>query len=177
MPSRTKLLAGLCAAFFLLLSSSLYAQTKITGRIIGASDKQPIAGATVQAVGARAATLTSSDGTFELPVTKAPKELRISVVGYQPMTVPVSGDAVGDISLTTNSTSLNDVIVTGYTSQRKRDVTGSVAVVSVKDMKNIVTGSPEQMLQGQAAGVTVITSGAPGGPSNVFIRGVTNFGN
>ncbi len=177
MPSRTKLLAGLCSVFFLLLSSSLFAQTKITGRIIGSSDKQPIAGATVQAVGGKAATLTSSDGTFELPVTKAPRELRISVVGYQPMTVPVTGDAVGDILLTTNSTSLNDVIVTGYTSQRKRDVTGAVAVVSVKDMKNIVTGSPEQMLQGQAAGVTVITSGAPGGPSNVFIRGVTNFGN
>ena len=68
-------------------------------------------------------------------------------------------------------------MVTGYTSQKKKDITGSVSVVNVKAMKAVPSGSSEQLLQGQASGVSVITSGAPGGPSNIFIRGISSFGN
>ncbi|MDQ6903806.1 MAG: SusC/RagA family TonB-linked outer membrane protein, partial [Bacteroidota bacterium] len=79
--------------------------------------------------------------------------------------------------LKTTTSTLNEVVVTGYTSQRKKDITGSVAVVNVKDFKAVPSGSSEQLLQGQASGVSVITSGAPGGPSNIFVRGISSFGN
>jgi TonB-dependent starch-binding outer membrane protein SusC len=177
MPTKFKLLAGLNTALLLFLSLSLFAQTSITGRVLSSTDKQPVVGATVQVKGGKSATLTGSDGSFTITSSQKVSALVITIVGYEALTVPVKGNSVGDIMLSTSTTSLNDVVVTGYTTQKKKELTGAVAVVNVKDMKNIVSGSPEQMLQGQAAGVTVITSGAPGGPSNVFIRGVTSFGN
>jgi len=177
MPTKFKLLAGLNTALLLFLSLSLFAQTSITGRVLSNSDKQPIAGATVQVKGGKSATLTGSDGSFTITSSQKVSALVITIVGYESVTVPVSGNTVGDVMLSTATTSLNDVVVTGYTTQKKKDLTGAVDVVNVKDMKAIQAGSPEQMLQGQASGVTVITSGAPGGPTNVFIRGVTSFGN
>ncbi|HEY8734212.1 MAG TPA: SusC/RagA family TonB-linked outer membrane protein, partial [Puia sp.] len=177
MPTKFKLFAGLNTALLLLLSLGLFAQTTITGRVLGSTDKQPIVGATVQVKGGKSATLTGSDGSFTITSSQRVSALVITIVGYESLTVPVNGNSVGDVLLTTSTTSLNDVVVTGYTTQKKKDLTGAVSVVNVKDMKSIQAGSPEQMLQGQAAGVTVITSGAPGGPSNVFVRGVTSFGN
>ena len=177
MPTKFKLLAGLNTALLLFLSVSLFAQTTITGRVLGNTDKQPIVGATVQVKGGKSATLTGSDGSFSITSSQKVSALVITIVGYEPLTVPVKGNSVGDVFLSTSATSLNDVVVTGYTTQKKKDLTGAVDVVNVKDMKSIQAGSPEQMLQGQASGVTVITSGAPGGPTNVFIRGVTSFGN
>src|SRR5450631_1307463 len=177
MPTKFKLLAGLNTALLLFLSLSLFAQTTITGRVLGSTDKQPIVGATVQVKGGKSATLSGSDGSFSITSSQKVSALIITIVGYEPLTVSVKGNSVGDVMLSTSTTSLNDVVVTGYTTQKKKDLTGAVAVVNVKDMKSIQAGSPEQMLQGQASGVTVITSGAPGGPTNVFIRGVTSFGN
>ncbi|WP_295670982.1 VIT domain-containing protein, partial [uncultured Mucilaginibacter sp.] len=75
------------------------------------------------------------------------------------------------------STALNEVVVVGYGTQRRADVTGSVSVVSVFDAKKMSGMSAEQLLQGQAAGVTVVNNGAPGAPSTVYIRGISNFGN
>jgi TonB-dependent starch-binding outer membrane protein SusC len=177
MPTKFKLLAGLNTAFLLFLSLSLFAQTSITGRVLNSTDKQPVVGATVQVKGGKSATLTGSDGTFTITSSQKVSNLVITIVGYESITVPVKGNSIGDVFLSTSTTSLNDVVVTGYTTQKKKDLTGAVDVVNVKDMKSIQAGSPEQMLQGQASGVTVITSGAPGGPTNVFIRGVTSFGN
>jgi TonB-dependent starch-binding outer membrane protein SusC len=177
MPTKFKLLAGLNTALLLLLSVSLFAQTTVTGRVLASADKQPVVGATVQVKGGKSATLTGSDGSFTITSSQKVSNLVITIVGYESLTVPVRGSSVGDVMLSTSTTSLNDVVVTGYTTQKKKDLTGAVAVVNVKDMKSIQSGSPEQMLQGQASGVTIITSGAPGGPTNVFIRGVTSFGN
>ena len=93
--------------------------------------------------------------------------LVITIVGFESVTVPVNGTSVGDIMLSISATSLNDVVVTGYTAQKKKDITGAVAVVNMEDMKEVPGTSPEALLQGQAAGVTVINSGAPGGGSNI----------
>lgn len=177
MPTKFKLRAGLFSAVFLFLSFSLFAQTTITGHVFSAADKNPIVGATVQVKGGKSATLTGSDGSFTLTTSQKVTSLVISIVGYQTQTVPVNGSSVGDISLAVSTTSLNDVVVTGYTSQRKKDITGSITVVNVKDMKNLVSGNPEDQLQGQASGVQVISSGVPGGYAQVNIRGITSFGN
>lgn len=179
MPFKTNVLASYCCiVLFLLLSSSLLAQKTVTGRVISNADKQPIVGATVQIKGTKVATQTGADGSFSISSQKDVGTLVITVVGFEALQIPVAGRAsIGDVVLSLSATSLNDVVVTGYTAQRKKDITGAVSVVSVKDMKTIPVASPEQMLQGQASGVNVVTSGQPGAPSNIFIRGVSSFGN
>ena len=177
MPTKFKLLAGLNTAFLLFLSLSLFAQTTITGRVLSATDKQPVVGATVQVKGGKSATLTGSDGSFTITSSQKVSALVVTIVGYETKTVQVSGSSVGDISLAISTTSLNDVIVTGYTAQKKKDITGAVTVVNVNNMKAVPSGNTEALLQGQAAGVTVIGSGAPGGGINIFVRGVTTPGN
>jgi len=163
----------------LLLSSSLFAQTTFTGKIIGSSDKQPVPFATVQLKGERGATQTGTDGTFTIRITKSSGTLLISAVGFETMQVPVNSStaALGVLTLNASTSTLNDIVVTGYTAQRKKDITGAVAVVNVKDMKGVPGTSTEALLQGQSAGVTVINSGSPGGGSQVLVRGITSIGN
>jgi len=177
MPTKFKLLAGLNTAFLLFLSLSLFAQTSITGRVLASADKKPVVGATVQVKGGKSATLTGSDGTFTINSSQKVNALVITIVGFESVTVPVNGTNVGDIMLSISATSLNDVVVTGYTAQKKKDITGAVAVVDIKNMKEVPGTSTEALLQGQAAGVTVINSGNPGGGSNIHIRGITSIGN
>ena len=163
----------------LLLSSSLFAQTTFTGKIIGSSDKQPVPFATVQVKGERGATQTGTDGTFSIRITKSSGTLVISAVGFETLQVPVNGStaALGILTLNASTSTLNDIVVTGYTAQRKKDITGAVAVVNVADMKAVPGTSTEALLQGQSAGVTVINSGSPGGGSQVLVRGITSIGN
>ena len=182
MPSKTN---GACKGYglsviALLLSFSLYAQTTITGRVIGKTDNQPVLGATVQVKGSKTATSTGADGTFslKLPGNNANPTLVITAIGFESFQVPVAGrTSLGDLSLNQSNSTLNDVVVTGYTAQKKKDITGAVAVVDIKNLKSVPGSTTESLLQGQAAGVTVINSGQPGGGSNVRIRGITSIGN
>jgi TonB-linked SusC/RagA family outer membrane protein len=161
----------------LLTSIAVYAQTSITGKVVGSDDSQPIAGATVLIKGNTTnGAITAADGTFKL--SAGPNAvLVVSYIGYQLQEIPVGNQTTFNISLIPSSTTLGEVVVTGYSSERKKDITGSVSVVDVKALKSIPAGSAVQALQGQAAGVTVLSSGAPGSPSNIFVRGITSFGN
>ncbi|OKS87689.1 hypothetical protein RG47T_3151 [Mucilaginibacter polytrichastri] len=152
------------------------AQTKITGHIVGSDDKQPVVGAAIRIKGTTIGTVTDVNGNFTLSASSG-QTLVITYVGYATTEVNVTGAAAYPITLQVNNKSLNEVIVTGYSSQRKKDISGAVAVVNVSDAKKLPTGSSEQLLQGQASGVNVITAGAPGAGSNVFVRGVSSFGN
>ncbi len=179
MPFKTNELAKACLSMLLLfICSNIFAQTTVTGRVTSNADKQPVAGATVQVKGTKVATQTNPDGTFSITSSKAIGTLIITAVGFEPFQIPVEGrTSIGEVSLAISSTSLNDVVVTGYTSQRKKDITGSVTVVNVADMNRQPTGQINNQLQGQAAGVTVIGSGQPGEEPIVRIRGVNTFGN
>jgi TonB-linked SusC/RagA family outer membrane protein len=182
MPFKTN---GACkgcslALFALLLSFSVYAQRTITGRVIGKADNQPVLGATVVIKGSRLATTTGTDGTFSLkvPDAQANATLTITAIGFDAYSIPLGGKInVGDVVMSQSNAQLNDVIVTGYTAQKKKDITGAVSVVNVKEMAAVQGTSAEELLQGQAAGVTVINSVSPGGGSNVMIRGITSVGN
>jgi TonB-linked SusC/RagA family outer membrane protein len=178
MPFKTNASLKVCLlACLSLFSFSLFAQQTITGRIIGSADKQPLVGATVQVKGTKIATQTGADGSFSISA-KNNNVLVISSVGFEKQELPVAGrSTIGDITLVTSTSSLNEIVVTGYSSQKKKDITGSVAVVDVKSLRSVPGGNTEALLQGQASGVTVINSGTPGGGSNVRIRGITSFGN
>src|SRR5258708_5747701 len=178
MPFKTNASLKVCLlACLSLLSFSLFAQKTITGKVVSNADKQPIVGATVQVKGSKIATSTGADGSFSIPANDN-STLVISSVGFEKQEFPVAGrSAIGNIALATSSSALNEIVVTGYSAQKKKDITGSVAVVDVKALRSVPGGNTEALLQGQASGVTVINSGTPGGGSNVRIRGITSFGN
>jgi TonB-linked SusC/RagA family outer membrane protein len=168
---------GCMVMLFLLFTSAIYAQS-VTGRVTNKTDNSPVPGATITVKGTKIITQSGADGTFSISPGRANGTLVISAVGFGTLEVPVTtGAPAGDIVLTATPTTLNDVVVTGYTSQRKRDITGSVSVVNVADMKASPSGSTESLLQGQAAGVTVFSTGQPGGNATVLVRGITSPGN
>jgi TonB-linked SusC/RagA family outer membrane protein len=103
--------------------------------------------------------------------------LIFTYIGYEVSEINVSGNNNLDVAMKLQTTNLNEVIVTGYSAQRKKDITGSVAVVNVNNVKQIPTGSISQALQGQASGVTVLTSGTPGGGTQIRVRGITSISN
>jgi TonB-linked SusC/RagA family outer membrane protein len=152
------------------------AQTKHSGKVIGSDDKQPVTGASVRIKGTNLGTVTDVNGEFNL--TLAPGNvLVVSYLTYQTKEVTVQDGQYLTISLQPANTTLNEVVVTGYTSQRKKDISGSVSTVDVSVAKSIPASSAENLLQGQASGVTVVTQGSPGATGQVFIRGISNFGN
>lgn len=150
-------------------------QRTITGTVT-AQDGTPLAGASVLVVGQKTGETTSASGEFSIRVPSSTKQLMVSFIGYVTKEIPVTGKSNITVMLQTETTNLNEIVVTGYSTQLKKDITGSVATVNVADARKIPATSSEQLLQGQASGVTVINSGAPGAPSTVFVRGISNFG-
>ncbi len=173
-----KLLLGICTSICcIFLSSQIYAQQKtVTGTITNATNNTGIGNATVSVKGTNVAVSSSANGDFTISVPDGKTTLSISSVGFDVEEVSIAGKSSVTVSLKEKTSNLNEVVVTGYTSQRKKDLTASVAVVNVKDYKSIPSGTGEALLQGQAAGVTVVNSGTPGGGSNVRIRGITSIG-
>jgi TonB-dependent starch-binding outer membrane protein SusC len=168
------LLSGLFVLF--CIAQSIAQQRTVTGKVTSAYGT-PLSGASVLVVGQKTGERTNTDGTFSIKVPANAKILEISYVGYEPFRVSIVDQNNVAVSLQESSTSLNAVVVTGYGSQRKKDITGSVSVVDVKDLKQVPSGTTESLLQGQASGVTVLNSGVPGGGSNIRIRGITSPGN
>ena len=158
----------------LFLGIALFAQQKITGVVTGVNDS-PLSGATIAVKGSKIVAATNADGVFVINA-KPEDALVVSFVGYNPKQVTVGNETFLKISLTLSVNDLDEVVVTGYTSQKIKEITGSVAIVKPKDLTAVPAGQVEQMLQGRVAGLNVITSGMPGGPSNVHLHGIGNFG-
>lgn len=149
----------------------------IRGRVVN-ENGEPVE-ASVVIKGSSGGTTTNGQGYFELTLPSEKAVLVISGIGIETREIGVDGAAqqMYNIAVETRITEVQEAIVTGYSSQRKRDIIGSVAVVDVKALKSIPAGSALQALQGQASGVNIISSGSPGHASNIRIRGVTSFGN
>ena len=137
----------------------------------------PLPGVNIIEKGTSNGTTTNSNGKYSLVVSEGDAVLVFSFIGYTTQEIAVNGRSVIDVALLEDVQSLDEIVVVGYGTQEKKDITGSVAVVNTEALKSIPTGSAEQALQGLASGVTVISSGAPGGRNDIFIRGVTSFGN
>lgn len=167
----------LCLLLCCMLSSLVVtAQTRYKGKVIGSDDKLPIVGASIRVKGAETGTVTDVNGDFTINLA-AGNVIMISYLGYQSTDVTLGTETSITITLKPGNNSLNEVVVTGYGSQRKKDLVGAVAVVNVAALNRQPTGSVENQLQGQAAGVTVITAGQPGEAPQVKIRGANTFGN
>ena len=156
---------------FTLFALVVNAQNTVKG-VVTAKDGSPIAGVTVSVKGTKIGTQTTSDGSFTITVPKSSNTLVLTAVGYARQEVPVRGQSLLSISLETSTSTLTDVVVIGYGTTRKKDLTGSISVVSEKDFQKGVISTPEQMIAGKIAGVSIISnSGQPGAGSTIRIRG------
>jgi TonB-linked SusC/RagA family outer membrane protein len=174
----TTLLFASFLLFLSLLSISVYSQVVIKGVVVNEKDNTPIQGATVRELNNSVSqSVTGENGTFSLEVKNPLTTLVISCIGFQTIRYPLQGSTNITVKLSETPTKLNELVVVGYTSQQKKDITGAIDVVNVNNLKSLPAGTLLSQLQGLASGVTVINSGAPGGGSNFRIRGITSLGN
>src|SRR5215213_4128376 len=158
----------------LLLSVSVWAQQRVTGHVLRSTTREPLSGVTVTSKGGSVTTDTS--GKFSI-IASPGEELRVSYVGMQPATLKVTGTQDLTVQLQEAEAQLEQVVVTGYSTQRKVDLTGAVAVVNLNEVKDIPAGNPMRALQGRVPGLYVEASGQPnGGNSKVLIRGMNTLG-
>ncbi len=166
-----------CFLFLLACAFQGYAQSRsISGIVTDESTGETLPGVNVVIEGTGTGTVTSIDGTYRVEVPGQDAVLVFSYVGYVKEEITVGNRSTLDVALVPDLEQLNEVVVVGYGTQKKSDITGSVAVVDAEEMQKYATGDVAQLLQGRAAGVSVISGGQPGASPNVRIRGVGTFG-
>ena len=158
--------------FFLAIATQAQNIT-VKGIVVSSTDAEPLIGANVVSAAKRAnATTTDFDGKFTIVVPEG-SNLIISYIGYGTATVKATPNMT--VTLKDNSV-VNEVVITGYSTEKKSDLTGSVAVVKMKDVSDTPTGNVIQALQGRVSGMNITTDGTPGGLStNTSIRGASSF--
>ncbi len=160
----------------MLFCTLAFSQKNVSGKVTSGTNNQAVVGATVAVKGTHFATSTANDGTFSIAVPAGRETLVISFVGFDVIEVSAEGKTEINVTLKERTSTLNEVVVTGYTSQAKKDITGSVAVVNTADLKSIPAANAESQLQGRASGVSVVTDNRPGAGALVRIRGFGSFG-
>lgn len=175
-PSRSQhaALSGFLLAMLLSLSLSAQVVT-VSGTVTSADDNQPLTGVTILEKGTNNGTVTSFDGTYSITVP-TDATLEFSFIGFQPREVSVGSQSVIDVAMEEDVQQLSEVVVVGYGTQRKSDLTGSVASLTSEQLNSQPITSLEQGLQGRVAGMLVTNnSGAPGGGISIKIRGATSI--
>lgn len=166
-------------ALMLICSNLLFSQDRlIIGTITDANQGIPLIGATVQVKGAALGTVTDAKGNFSLSIPPETRTLVFSYVGYLTKEFETEGLTTFNIELREDVLELDEVVVIGYGTLKKSDLTGSVVTISGEELTRVTVAGIDQALQGKAAGVQVTqSSGRPGAPVNVRIRGVGTVNN
>ncbi|NSL90172.1 SusC/RagA family TonB-linked outer membrane protein [Chitinophaga solisilvae] len=170
---RTALLSSL----WLLLAALVFAQErKITGKVFDSRDNSPLPGVTIQVKGTSTGTSTGADGSYTITVPGNTSVIQFSFIGYVPAERAVGNGATLNMALSADVKSLQDVVVVGYGTQKRSDLTGAVASVKAATLQERPSASVNQALSGRIAGVQVNTnSGRPGGQTNIRIRGFSSI--
>ncbi|WP_276346323.1 TonB-dependent receptor [Daejeonella sp. JGW-45] len=168
---KRKLLAFLLLGLFAITSAMAQNKT-ITGRVVGADDGLPLPGVSVRVKGGTAGTTTGADGNFSLNAPGNASVLSFTYIGFVAQEVTIGANNRVDVRLVTDAKQLSEVVVVGYGAQSRALSTQSVSTVNSESFKNQVVVSPQQVLQGQAAGVNMVnSSGILGASSFITIRG------
>ena len=158
-----------------LSSALLSAQDTVTGTVVSGSDGMPVIGAAVMEVGNTTnGTVTDIDGKFSISVPEGAELIFVSI-GFKDLTAKAS--PVMNITLEEDSQMLEETVVTGYTVQRKADLTGSISVVNVDDIAKQNENNPIKAMQGRVPGMNITADGSPSGSSTVRIRGTGTLNN
>jgi TonB-dependent starch-binding outer membrane protein SusC len=161
--------------FSALCVQSIIAQVTITGTISD-ENQQPLPGVNVVVKGTSRGTLTDNSGKYSISVDNQEAVLVFSYVGYIAKEESVGNRTLINVSLAVNLEQMEEIVVVGYGTQKKSDLTGSVAVVSVEDLSRSTSTNLTDRLQGRIAGVSVTTTGQPGSVGDIKIRGTSFFG-
>ena len=168
----------LLMVLLMLASGYGFAQEKkITGKITSGTDNTPLPGCNVAIKGTSTGTITDAQGGFSLGVSGNSDVLIISSIGYKSQEIAIGSQSVINATLEEDISTLNEVIVTGYSTERQRDVTGAVSSVTAKDLVAIPSANFTQQLQGRVPGVVVGNDNSPGGAGIVRVRGLGTLGN
>ncbi len=155
--------------------SAAWAQTTVTGSVTD-TQNNPLPGASVLETGTLNGVTTDFDGNFSIEVADLNAVLQISYLGYSSSELPLNGQRNVTVRLMEDATQLEDVVVVGYGTQKRSDVTGSIASLKSESFNKGVVTNPGQLLQGKIAGVNVTAvSGEPGASQNIVIRGIGSF--
>jgi TonB-linked SusC/RagA family outer membrane protein len=174
MMNKSILFRSIIMFMFLTASSQfIFAQNnfKVTGKVLDDAGK-PVDGATIMVKGTNTATVTKADGSFEINAPSENSTLVISHIGFNELEYSVKGQSQVSVTLVQNAGSLEDVVVVGYGTRKKVEVTGATTSISGENLRSVATTNLTQSLQGRLAGVDVTPSGfRPGAGSSIRIRG------
>jgi len=166
-----------CFILFTLLFASnakVFAQSSVSGTIT--DNAGTIAGVGVQVKGSKIATVTAADGKYTIRVANAATDILVfSYIGYAAQEIPVNGKSVVNVNLKSQSADLSEVVVVGYGTQRKSDLTGAISVVKAADVQKRQATTVAESLQGLATGIKVRGGGQPGSEAQIQIRGLKNL--
>ncbi|HCV82433.1 MAG TPA: SusC/RagA family TonB-linked outer membrane protein, partial [Zunongwangia profunda] len=168
-----KLLSNLFFALFLV--GAAFSQNEITGVVTDSDSGSPIPGVTVQVKGTSIGAVTDFDGNYNI-MGDVGEVLVFSYLGFSPKEVTISNDRIINVSLQPSTSELDEILVVGYTEQKKSSITSAVSEVTSDELTDVTTSDVSTMLQGKAAGVQVVQgSGQPGSLPSVRIRGLTSI--
>ena len=169
------MLGGLTVCPVSVMASVTQQTIQVSGQVVD-QDGEPLIGATIKVKGSQTGVVTDFEGNFNL---NAPSDatLVVSYVGYKDREIAVRGRAIlGQIQLEADAQVLDQVVVVGYGTQKKADLTGSVSIVNADELKRVSHNNISSMLEGKVAGVQITTDGQPGADPSVRIRGLGTFG-
>ena len=152
-----------------------FAQQAISGTVTSENDGIPLPGVNVLLLGTSQGVVTDFNGDYSINASSG-DVLEFSYLGYLTQDITVGSSTTIDVALKEDLTSLDEVVVVGYGTQRKSDLTGAVSLVNAEEMTKQATNDVTQMMQGRVAGVSITTDGQPGAAPSVRIRGVATFG-
>jgi TonB-dependent starch-binding outer membrane protein SusC len=160
-----------------LIGTNAFAQNKtVTGKVTDERDGAPLAGVSVTVKGGKTGTTTEADGSFSISVPATAKSLLFSFVNYVTQEIIIGGRADVVVRLTSEDKALSEVVVVGFGTQKKKDVTASIATIGGDKIKNIPVQSFEQALSGKAAGLNVtLPNGVLNNPPVVRVRGINSI--
>jgi len=162
--------------FFLLGGiNQAFAQQAISGTVKDLNGL-PLISATIKVKGTNVATVSDKNGAFTISLPAGKTVLTVTYVGYEQLEVNTASPGFSSALVLKESAALSEVVVVGYTKEKRTSITGSVAIVDVNEMKTLPSGNAIQALQGQASGVTIVGTGMPGGGASINIRGINSFG-
>ncbi len=148
------------------------ADVTITGTVTDAETGEPLEGTTVLVKGTNVGSITNYQGQYTIEAPDDASALIFSYVGYESVEVDINNQTVIDVILSSSTLSLDEVVMIGYGTQRRRDLTGAISSIGEEDFNEGIIVSPEQLIQGKVAGVNITSNnGEPGGPQTIIIRG------
>jgi TonB-linked SusC/RagA family outer membrane protein len=171
-----KVVCFFLAVFFILAGGQALAQKNITGKVTDAATGEPLPGVSIVISGTTMGTISDFDGNFEISVPEENNQLEFSMIGYSKEVVQLGGASTQNISMSESTTALEEIVVTGYTTQSRAEMTTSISKLDTRNLESVPRSNAATALQGTIAGLKVTqTTGQPGSTPGMVVRGGTSF--